>query len=95
MASPIGQAVTGTLHGRQLTLDAALPALEGRRVRVSIVPLDEREAALLAEAQQALWREWCERGPQGPIEPTFSLEPGLRALCRTRERVRRVAARLE
>lgn len=64
----MGHALTGTLHGRQLTLDAALPALEGQRVRVSIEPLDDPDPVLSAEAQRALWQEWRERGPQGPIE---------------------------
>lgn len=64
MASTIARAVT--LHGRQLTLDAALPALEGQRV--SITTLDEPGVVLSADSQRVLWQEWRERGPHGPID---------------------------
>jgi hypothetical protein len=62
----MGNAVTGVLHGATITLDAPLPPLDGRRVRVIIEPVDERE--LSAAENAALLREWAARGPQGPIE---------------------------
>ena len=65
----------GTLHGNMITLDSAVPPLEGRRVRVVIEPLDEGEIILPPDQQAQLWQEWVERGPQGPIdedeEPEF------------------------
>jgi hypothetical protein len=62
----MGNAVTGVLHGATITLDAPLPPLDGRRVRVIIEPVEERE--LSAAENAALLREWAARGPQGPIE---------------------------
>jgi len=68
-------ALAGTLHGNTITLDSAVPPLEGRRVRVVIEPLDEGEVTLTPNQQAQLWRAWVERGPQGPIaedeEPEF------------------------
>ena len=65
----------GTLHGNTITLDSAVPPLEGRRVRVVIEPLEEVEVVLSPEMQAQLWRTWMERGPQGPLdedeEPEF------------------------
>jgi hypothetical protein len=63
----------GTLHGNTITLDSAVPPLEGRRVRVVIEPLNEREIVLTSDKQAQLWQAWVERVPQGPIdeEPEF------------------------
>jgi hypothetical protein len=60
-------AATGVLHGNTITLDAPVPPLEGRRVRV-IIALEERDAALVPAEQSRLWDEWAQRGQQGPIE---------------------------
>ncbi len=68
-------AATGVLHGNTITLDAPVPPLEGRRVRV-IIALEERDAALAPAEQSRLRDEWAQRGQQGPIEddgePEFS-----------------------
>jgi len=58
---------TGVLHGNTITLDAPVPPLEGRRVRVIIAP-EDRELALAAAEQAQLWDEWVRQGPKGPIE---------------------------
>lgn len=64
----MADALTGLLHGNTITLDSAVPPLEGRRVRVTVEPLDEADVALSRERQQELWQEWVARGPHGPIE---------------------------
>jgi energy-coupling factor transporter ATP-binding protein EcfA2 len=64
MATP----VNGTLSGRTIILDEPVPPLDGRRVRVLLEPFDEEDAALTPSHRLELWREWTERGPQGPIE---------------------------
>jgi len=61
-------ALEGTLYGNTITLDSAVPPLEGRRVRVVIEPLDEDEVISSPNQQAELWRTWVERGPQGPID---------------------------
>lgn len=58
----------GTLHGQTIELDHAVPPLEGRRVRVLIESLEERDLVLSSDAQEELWQTWMEKGPQGPIE---------------------------
>ena len=64
---------TGTLRGNTITLDEAVPPLDGQRVRVIIEPAQETK--LSADEQATLWNHWVERGPQGPIddegEPEF------------------------
>lgn len=60
-------AVTGLLRGNTITLDAPVPPLDGRRVRVIIAPADE-DVQLTAEEQAQWWDEWVKKGPQGPIE---------------------------
>ncbi len=61
-------ATTGVLQGKVITLENddaifdAAQSVEGRRVRVIVEPL------LPAEEQDRRWREWAEKGPQGPIE---------------------------
>jgi hypothetical protein len=67
-------AVTGVLHGNTITLDALVPPLDGRRVRLVIAPADD-EGDLSADEQARLWDEWVRAGEQGPIdddgEPEF------------------------
>ena len=61
--------VTGTVHGKTVTLDEPVPPLEGRRVRVSLEPLVlPTEDLLTVDEQMSLLREWAARGPQGPID---------------------------
>ena len=67
-------AVTGLLHGNTITLDSSVPPLEGKRVHVLIEPLDE-DMTLWAEENAALWQEWAERGPQGPISDEDAKTP--------------------
>ena len=65
---------TGTLQGKTITLDEAVPALEGRRVHVVIEPVVE-EQKLTTQENLELWRAWMQHGEQGPIaddgEPEF------------------------
>jgi hypothetical protein len=65
---------TGTLKGKTITLDEAVPALEGRRVHVVIEPVVE-DRKLSKEEHLELWHEWMEHGEQGPLtdegEPEF------------------------
>ncbi|HEX9733818.1 MAG TPA: hypothetical protein VGG06_17745 [Thermoanaerobaculia bacterium] len=65
--------LTGTLHGNVITLDASELSpeesrLEGRRVRVSVGPLDDGDLELAPAEQAKLWQRWVESGPQGPIK---------------------------
>ena len=60
-------AATGTVNGRVITLDAPVPALEGKRVRVLLRPAEEPEQPLDPEQQAALWKEWVDHGEQGPL----------------------------
>ncbi len=66
---------TGTLQGNVVTLDQAVPPLEGRRVRVVLEPLNDSEPELSADEQARIWKAWVDHGPQGPIddegEPEF------------------------
>lgn len=59
---------TGTVHGTTVTLDAPVPPLDGRRVRVILESLPADEDALPREEQHRLLREWATTGPQGPLE---------------------------
>lgn len=58
----------GTVYGNTITLDSAVPPLEGKRVLVLIEPLEGSEMELSPESQARLWQSWVENGPQGPIE---------------------------
>ena len=51
--------------GKTITLDEGVPELDGKRVRMVVEPADETDVAIDAVG---LWREWLERGPQGPVE---------------------------
>ena len=68
MLYPMSTEVTGVVHGNTITLDRAVPPLEGRHVRVSLVPADAVPAELPTEDQRCLLLEWVARVPQGPIE---------------------------
>jgi len=59
-------ALKGLLHGNTITLETTVPPLEGQRVHVLIEPIEEK-IELSAQQQAELWRDWAERGPQGPI----------------------------
>ena len=59
-------ALKGRLRGNTITLETAVPPLEGKRVHVLIEPIEE-EIEISAQEQAVLWREWIDRGPQGPI----------------------------
>jgi hypothetical protein len=56
----------GTLAGNTITLDAAVPALDGRWVHVLIEPVDE-DIQLSADEQSAMWQQWVQSGKDGPI----------------------------
>lgn len=60
--------VTGTVRGNTITLDEAIPPLEGRRIRVSLEPLADPDQVLTADEQARLLREWAASGPQGPLD---------------------------
>jgi len=67
--------LAGRIHGKIIELDKPVATpLEGKRVRVVLEVIEEDEQ-LDASAQATAWREWAERGPQGPIdddgEPEF------------------------
>jgi len=53
-------ALKGLLHGNTITLETTVPI--------------EEKIELSAQEQAELWREWAERGPQGPI-PDEDAEP--------------------
>lgn len=59
-------ALKGRLQGNTITLESTIPPLEGKRVHVLVEPIEE-EIELSVKEQAELWREWAERGPQGPI----------------------------
>ena len=65
----------GQVHGKTIELDVALPALDGQRVSLFIEPLEGATEAPTREQATALWQQWREHGPQGPIdddgEPEF------------------------
>ena len=60
--------VTGTVQGKTIKLDEAVPPLDGCRVRVTLEPLSAADVELTAEEQTHLLREWAARGPHGPLE---------------------------
>ena len=57
--------LTGLVKGQTIALDERVPELEGKRVRVLVEPAEENGPK---PDQAAIWREWVERGPQGPID---------------------------
>lgn len=58
----------GTLRGKTIELDDPVLELDGQRVRLVVEGAGDDEAALSVETQTGLWRDWVERGPQGPID---------------------------
>jgi len=56
----------GTVHGRQVDLEDAVPSMDGKRVRVRLEIVDEERELSPAEQTEA-WHEWVASGPQGPI----------------------------
>ena len=66
-------AIRGLVTGNTITLDAAVPPLEGKRVLVLLEPIDE--AQLSVDEQNRAWASWVKAGPNGPIddegEPEF------------------------
>lgn len=63
--------LTGRVTGKTVMLDERVPELEGKRVRIVMEPADETDASI---DTFRLWREWCERGPQGPLEDEADAE---------------------
>ena len=59
--------VTGVVHGSTIALDAPIPPLDGRRVRVVLEPADAADVVLSEQEQDRMWREWVDCGPQGPL----------------------------
>ena len=59
---------TGLVHGNTITLDAPVPPLEGKRVRVEIEPIDGVDVTVAADVLASAWDRWVASGPQGPIE---------------------------
>ena len=57
---------TGLLRGTIIELESAVPEMDGKRVLVMLEPIEEER--LSANQQVALWQEWVESGPHGPIE---------------------------
>jgi hypothetical protein len=66
-SSGMANAVTGTLKGTIITLDAPVPPLDGHRVRVVVEQADE-EMFPSPEENAKHWAAWIAHGPQGPIE---------------------------
>ena len=62
-----GVTATGIVHGNTITLDAAVPELQGRRVRLTIELADD-DVQLSRDQHMSAWAQWVERGPSGPID---------------------------
>lgn len=60
--------VTGVVHGSTIALDKPVPPLDGCRVRVVLEPVETADLVLSEQDQDRFWREWVDRGPQGPLE---------------------------
>jgi hypothetical protein len=65
---------SGVLHGKTITLDGPVPALDGRRVHV-VIAAENEELTLSGHEATELWHQWLLSGEQGPIsddgEPEF------------------------
>jgi hypothetical protein len=68
------EARMGRLQGNTITLEEPVPPLEGRRVRVLLEPVEDRDIQLSADEQADLWRAWSEQGPQGPIDDVPAMD---------------------
>jgi hypothetical protein len=62
----MGAAISGIVHGKVIELDELVPALDGRRVRVVVEPMDESPAD--PNELRHAWDAWVAQGPQGPID---------------------------
>lgn len=60
--------IRGEVHGSRVDLDRPLPSLEGRRVRLVVLPEDSADIELSVEENLALWQKWVTDGPQGQID---------------------------
>ena len=58
----------GVVHGNVITLDKSMSALEGKRVRVAVSPIEDVDLELDPDTQARIWSTWAEHGPSGPIE---------------------------
>ncbi len=65
---------TGVIEGNTITLDSPIPPLDGKRVRVTIEPVEPAESVVEAEEQAQLWKLWVANGPDGPIERDSALD---------------------
>src|SRR5258708_30196630 len=74
-------AITGLVHGTVIELDAPVPALEGRRVRVVLEAEDESPAP-------EVWAAWVTAGPQRPLEDDGAGLPWCRAAAARGSRFR-------
>lgn len=63
----MARAMTGVVHGNSVVLDAPVPPLEGRRVRVELEAIDG-EATAPPEALRTAWQAWVVGGSQGPLD---------------------------
>jgi hypothetical protein len=57
----------GVVSGRTITLDADVPPLEGKRVRVLIETAEDSDLKIQPDEQARLWQQWMSQGPQGPL----------------------------
>lgn len=65
---PMTTPLKGTVRGTTITLDAAVPPLDGKRV-VVVLELDEvNDSGLAPDVVSEPWRAWAAHGPQGPID---------------------------
>lgn len=64
----------GVIEGNTITLDSPIPPLDGKRVRVTIEPVEPAESVVEAEEQAQLWKLWVANGPDGPIEQDSGLD---------------------
>jgi hypothetical protein len=58
----------GLVQGNTVVLDEAVPALEGRRVRVVLEPVEAAPPTTTREQRAEAWRAWIATSPQGPIK---------------------------
>ena len=56
------------VKGKTVVLDESVPPLEGKRVLVTLEPVDEPGEVLELQQNLAAWKAWAAGRPQGPIE---------------------------
>ncbi|HKU37709.1 MAG TPA: PaaI family thioesterase, partial [Polyangiales bacterium] len=80
----MSDAVNGFVRGHTVVLEAALPELEGRRVRVTVEALDEApqpaegerdELSILPPMAQLIGRSVVSTSPDGSVELAFEGSP--------------------